>query len=102
MYNTTRDITFKTTILKSNLCDYTDPYILEQYLTTIHTWTITVTRAGDDSAARRADERNKVVIFKICAPCAKCISIVNGTEVDTSKDIGIVMPMYNLIDYSDN
>ena len=44
-------------MLRSNLCDYADPYILVK-------GTITITGAGDAAAARRADERNKGVIFK--------------------------------------
>ena len=82
-------------MLGSNLCDYADAYILVK-------GTITITGAGDDAAARRADERNKGVIFKNCAPFTKCISRINNTEIDNAKDIDIVMPMYNLIEYSDN
>ena len=57
---------------------------------------------GDDVAARQVDERNKGVIFKNCAPFIKCISRINGTDIDNAQDIDIVMPMYNLIEYSDN
>ena len=88
-------IRFKTTMLRSNLCDYADLYILVK-------GTITITGAGDDAAARRADERNKRVTFKNCAPFTKCISIINNTDIDNAHDIDIVMPMYNLIEYSDN
>ena len=41
-------------------------------------------------------------IFKNCAPFTKCISKINNTQIDNAKDIDIVMPMYNLIEYSDN
>ena len=92
---TSNDIKFKTTMLRSNLCDYADAYILVK-------GTITITGAGDDAAARRADERNKGVIFKNCAPFTKCISRINNTDIDNAQDIDIVMPMYNLIEYSDN
>ena len=64
--------------------------------------TITIIGDGDDDAAKRADERDKGVIFKNCAPFTKCISRKNNTEIDNAKDVGIVMPMYNLIEYSDN
>ena len=94
-YTTGSDIKFKTTMLKSSLCDYADAYILVK-------GTITITGAGDDAAARRADERNKGVIFKNCAPFTKCISRINNTDIDNAQDIDIVMPMYNLIEYSDN
>ena len=92
---TSNDIKFKTTMLRSNLCDYADAYILVK-------GTITITGAGNDDAAKRLDERNKGVIFKNCAPFTKCISRINNTEIDNAKDIDIVMPMYNLIEYSDN
>ena len=89
------DIRFKTTMLRSNLCDYADSYILVK-------GTITITGAGDDAAARRADERNKGVTFKNCAPFTKCISRINNTDIDNAHDIDIVMPMYNLLEYSDS
>ena len=56
----------------------------------------------DDDAAKRLDERNKGVIFKKCALFTKCISRINGTEIDNAQDIDIIMPMYNLTEYSDN
>ena len=65
------DIKSKTTTLRSILCDYTDAYILVRR-------TITITGAGADTAARQADERNKGVIFKSCAPFSKFISRING------------------------
>ena len=94
-YSTGSDIKFKTTMLRSNLCDYADAYILVK-------GTITITGAGNDDAAKRLDERNKGVIFKNCAPFTKCISRINNTDIDNAQDIDIVMPMYNLIEYSDN
>ena len=62
--------------------------------------TITITGVGIDSDARQADDRNKGVIFKSCAPFTKCINKINNTEIDNAQDIDIVMPMYNLIEYS--
>ena len=82
-------------MLRSNLCDYVDPYILVK-------GAITTTGTGDDEAAKQLDERNKGVIFKNCDPYTKCISRINNTDIDISHDIDIVMPMYNLIEYSDN
>ena len=82
-YNVNSQIKFKTTMLKSSLCDYSDAYILVK-------GTITITGAGADAATRQADERDEGVIFKNCAPFTNC------------KDIDIVMPMYNLIEYSNN
>ena len=82
-------------MLRSNLCDYADAFIPVK-------GTITITGAGDDDAAKRLDERNKGVIFKNCAPFTECISRINNTDMDNAQDINIVMPMYNLIEYSDN
>ena len=94
-YNVNSQINFKTTILRFRLYDYTDAYILVK-------GKIAITGAGDDSAARQADERDKGVAFKSCAPFTNCISEINSTQIDNAKDIDILMPMYNLIEYSDN
>ena len=85
---TSNDIKFKTTMLRSNLCDYADAYIKG---------TITITGVGNDDAAKRLEERNKGTIFKNCAPFTKCISRINNADIDNAEDIDIVMPMYNLI-----
>ena len=82
-------------MLKSSLCDYSDAYILVK-------GTIAITGAGDGAAATRADEINKGVIFKNCAPFINCKSEINDTEIDNAKDTDIVMPMYDLIKYRDN
>ena len=63
---------------------------------------ITIAGAGDDAAARQADERDKGVAFKNRAPFTNCISEINNTQIDHCKDIDIVMPLYNLLEYSDN
>ena len=89
------NIKFKTTMLRSNLCDYADSYILVK-------GTITIAGAGDNDAARRADERDKGVTFKNCAPFTKYISRIINTDIDNAQVIDIVMPMYNLVEYSDN
>ena len=51
---------------------------------------------------RNVDERNKGVVFKNCAPLTNCKSEINNTEIDNAKDIDIIMPMCNLVEYSDN
>ena len=89
------DIKFKTAMLRYNLCDYADAYILVN-------GTITITGAGDAAAARQLDEGGKGVTFKYCAPFTKCISRINNTEIDNDEDIDILMLIYNLIGYSDN
>ena len=92
-YNVNSQIKFTTTMLKSSLCDYSDVYILVK-------GTITV----NNTAAQGFDANNtsKKVIFKNCAPFTNCISEINNTQIDNAEDIDIVMPMYNLIEYSDN
>ena len=86
---------FKTTMLKSSLCDYSGAYILVKERKRI-------TRAGADTAARQADERNNEVIFKNYATFINCKSEINNTEIDNAKDTDIVMAIYNLIEYSDD
>ena len=92
-YAANKQIKFKTSMLRSSLCDYSDAYILVK-------GNITVNNTAADGAA--ANNTNKKVIFKNCAPFTDCISKINNTQVDNAKDIDIVMPMYNLIEYSAN
>ena len=92
-YKVNSQIKFKTTMLKSSLCDYSNAYIIVK-------GTITVNNTAADGAA--ANNINKKVIFKNCTPVTNWISEINNTQVDNAKDIDIVMPMYNLIEYSDN
>ena len=80
-------------MLKSSLCDYGDAYTLAKR-------TITVPNtAGEDADANNADKK---VIYKNCAPFINFISEIYNTQVDNAKDIDIIMPIYNLIKYSDN
>ena len=71
-YNTNRQIKFKSSMLRSSLCDYSDASILA-------IGTITITGTGVNDAAKRLDERNKGVIFKNCAQFTDCISEINNT-----------------------
>ena len=72
-YNVNSQIKFKTTMLRSSLCDYSDAYILVK-------GKITITGARDNAAARQADERDKGVAFKTCAPFTNCISEIYKTQ----------------------
>ena len=92
-YNINSQIKFKTTMLKSSLCDYSDAYILVK-------GTVSVNNTAAAGAA--ANNIKRKVIFKNCAPFTNCISEINNTQIDNAKDIDIVMHMYNLIEYSDN
>ena len=94
-YNECNHIKFKTSMIKSNLCDYSDAYILVSGTTII-------TGAEDKNASKGDDERNREVMFKNCAPFIDCISKINNTQTDNAKDRNDVMLLYNLIEYSDN
>ena len=108
VYNTNSDIRFKTTVIKSSLCDYSDAYILVKGRITIAGDAVPEPipdarrTAAQLLAARQAYERNRGVIFKNGAPFINCKSGINNIEVDNATNIDIVMPMYNLIEYSDN
>ena len=88
-YSHNKQIKFKTAMLRSSLCDYSDAYILVKGNITVN-----------NTAA--ANNTNKKVIFKNCAPFTNCISKINNTQIDNAEYIDIVMSMYNLIEYSDN
>ena len=79
------DIKFLTSSLESNLCDYSDAYVLV-------TGNISITGGNN----------NKKVAFKNCAPFKKCRTEINEIFVHDAEHINIAMPMYNLIEYSDN
>ena len=82
-------------MLKSSFCGYSDAHMLAK-------GTITITGEGADDATKRLDERNRGMLFKNCAPFINCKTEINNTEIGNAKDIDIVMPMYNLIEYRDN
>ena len=83
-YDAGNETVFNTEVLKSYLCHYNDAYILVRGNITIIGHQVT-------QAA-----------FKNCAPFTKCITKIDGTTVDDAGDLDIVMPMYNLIEYSSN
>ena len=93
VYSPNKQIRFKTSMLRSSLCDYSDAYILVKGNITVNN------TAG---AAAVANNTNKKVIFKNCAPFTNCICKINNTQIDNAEYIDIVMPMHNLIEYSDN
>ena len=95
-YNENKSIRFKTPMLRSNLCDYSDAYILVK-------GTITVTAPGANNNANNIrDKRNRPVILKNNAPFVSCITRINGELIEDSDDLDIVMPMYNLLEYGKN
>ena len=93
-YNENKSIRFKTPMLRSDLCDYSDAYKLVN-------GTITVTANGDNNNANNIrDKKNIPLILKNNAPFVSCITKVNGELIQDAEDLDIVMPMYNLLEYS--
>ena len=93
MYNTNSQIKFKTSVLKSSLCNYSDVCIIVKG---------TIIVPNMETAAAAPNNADKKVLFKKCASFADCISEINNTQVNNAKDTDVVMPMSNLIEYSDN
>ena len=87
-YNVNKEIRIKTSMLRSDLCDFSDVYIVAK-------GTITVTNPNDA-------KRNNAVAFKNNAPFINCISKINGIKIDNAEDLDVAMPMYNLLEYSKN
>ena len=87
------ELKFKTSMLKSGLCDYSDAYILVK-------GTITVPNTA--ATGTPPDNRNKKVILENCAPFTDSISEISNAETYHAKDADAVMRMHNLIEYSDN
>ena len=87
-YNPNKEIRIKTPMLRSDLCDFSDAYIVVK-------GDITVTNPNN---ARR----NKAVAFKNNTPFINCISKINGVKIDNAEDLDVVIPMYNLLAYSKN
>ena len=87
-YFVNRQINFKTSMLISSLCDYSDAYILVKGNISVNN---TAGTGGD------ANNTNKKVIFKNCAPFIDCIRKINNTQIDNTKNIDIVIPMHNRI-----
>ena len=78
-------IKYDTRVLKPNLCDYAEAYIL----------------IGGTIRAAAANVNNRLAL-KNCATFTKCNLEINDEHVDTAENLDITMPMYNLIEYSDN
>ena len=91
MYNEDNQIRFEMSMLRSSLCDYSDAYILVK-----GTITVVNTTARDQPT----NGSNKKEIFKNFAPFTNFISNITNMQVDDVYGIDVVMPMYNLIEYS--
>ena len=85
-YYVNKEIRFKTAMFRSDLCDFSDAYIdLKGY----------IAGTNPDDA-----KRNKSVAFKNNASFINCISKINGVQIDNAEDLDVVMPVYNLLEYS--
>ena len=92
-HNKDIQIRFKTLMLRSILCDYSNAYILVQGTTKV----INTVAAGQ--LAKKGDKK---IIFKICTPFTYCIMRISNTQVDDADDIDVVKLIYNLIEYNDS
>ena len=88
-YSVNKNIRFKTLILGSDLCDYSDAYIAAKGRINV-------------KATENTDVGQKDVAFKNNAPFRSCITKINSKLIENAKDLNIVMPMYNLLEYSQN
>ena len=79
-------------MLRSDLCDINDAYV-------VFKGTITLTKTDGRGFI---DIRNRFLAFKNNAPFTNCISKINNVVIDNSEDLGVVMSMYNLLEYSKN
>ena len=95
-YDENKPIRFKTPMLRSDLCNYADAYILVNGI-------ITVTANGNNNNANNIrDKRNRSLILKNNAPFVSCIIKINGELIEDAEDLDIVMPMNKLLEYSKN
>ena len=88
-YSPNKEIRIKTSMLRSDLYDFNDAYIVVKG---------NISLEGDNDA----NKRNKNLAFKNNAPFINCISKVNGVKIDNAEDLDVVMPMCNLLEYSKN
>ena len=88
-YNVNKKIIIKTSMPRSDLCDFNDAYIVVKG---------DITFEGDNDA----NKRNKNLAFKNNAPFINCISKINGVKIDNAEDLDVVIPMYDLLEYSKN
>ena len=93
-YDENKSIRFKTPILRSDLCDYADAYILIKDTITVNG----VVNGVENEIIRR----NRKMILKNNVPFVSCITRINNEFIEDADDLDIVMSMYNLLEYSKN
>ena len=95
-YKENKSIRFKKPMLRSNLCDYSDAYVLVK-------GTITIKALGANNGANNIrDKKHRPLILKNNAPFVSCITRINGELIEDANDLDIVMSVYNLLEYSKN
>ena len=93
-YDKNKSIRFKTPMLRSSLCDYSDAYILVKGTITVNG----VVNGAENDITRR----NRPLILKNNSPFVSFITRINGELIEDADDLDIVIPMYNLLEYSKN
>ena len=111
-YNVNKEIMIKTSMLRSDLCDFSDAYIVVKRNITVTKKTFIADDFEDPnntdaivSATNTANNNafgDKKLLFKNNAPFINCISKINSVKIDNAEDLDVVMPMYNLLEYSKN
>ena len=111
-YNVNKEIRIKASMLRSDLCDFSDAYIIVtgDITVTKKTFTADDIEAPNNTAANVAATNtannnyfgDKKLVFKNNAPFINFISKINGVKIDNAEDLDVVMPMYNLLEYSKN
>ena len=88
-YNENKSIRFKIPMLRLDLCDYADANISKDGIITV-------------AVNARRDRQNRPIILKNNAPFTSSITRINGELIEDADDLDVVMPMYNLLEYSKN
>ena len=111
-YNVNKEIRIKISMLRSGLCDFSDVYIVVKGNTIVDKKTFTANdfdapnNTVDNAIATNTANDNafgeKKLVFENNAPFINCISKINGVKIDNAEDLDVVMPMYNLLEYSKN
>ena len=99
-------------MLRSDLCDFSDAYIVVTGNITVTKKTFTANdfeapnnTAANATATNTANDNafgEKKLVFKNNAPFINCISKINGVKIDNAEDLDVAMPMYNLLEYNKN
>ena len=88
-YNTASQIRFKTSMLRSSLCDYSDAYILLKE---------NIAVANIAATGQAANNDDKKELFKNCASFISCVSRINKKQIEDAQYVDLIIPMYNLIE----